>query len=186
MLKIRLMRFGKKKQPTYRLVVSEQHRDMKGSFIESLGFYNPRQNPSQKELKADRIKYWLSNGAQASPTVHNLLVDEKVIDGPKVKATRGKKQAEAETTTEEKTTKTETPSITNTPDENKDQIAEKITEEIPAETTAEISAENLENAEPVVESNLTQEAPVETAEKNETPVTDQKDQSAPAETSENN
>ncbi|TSC53572.1 MAG: small subunit ribosomal protein S16 [Parcubacteria group bacterium LiPW_39] len=90
MLVIRLTRIGKKNQPSFRVVLTEKKNPVKGKFIEILGSYNPRLKT--KQLKADRIKYWLSQGAQASPTVHNMLVSEKIIPGPKVKAWRPKKR----------------------------------------------------------------------------------------------
>lgn len=95
MLMIRLSRMGKKKQPTYRLVVSDKQKDTQNRALEILGQYNPRTNPKTIELKADRIKYWLSKGAQASPTVHNLLVDQKIIETDKVKASSGKNKKKA-------------------------------------------------------------------------------------------
>ncbi|MBU1102904.1 30S ribosomal protein S16 [Patescibacteria group bacterium] len=90
MLVIRLTRIGKKNQPVYRVVLADKRRAVKGKFQEILGNYNPRLKT--KAFKAERIKYWLSKGAQASPTVHNLLVSEKIIEGPKVKAWRPKKR----------------------------------------------------------------------------------------------
>ena len=85
MLVIRLTRVGKKKQPTYRIVVQEKHRDPWGKSIEILGHYNPRTKAF--EVKAERVKHWISQGAQASPTMHNLLITHKVIEGDKVRAT---------------------------------------------------------------------------------------------------
>lgn len=95
---IRLQRIGKKKQPTYRVVVSEKSKDLFGAQLEILGNYNPVAKPKTIELKAERIKYWLSVGAQASATVHNLLVQNGVIHGKKVQAwkpTKKSKQAAA-------------------------------------------------------------------------------------------
>ncbi|HRY52491.1 MAG TPA: 30S ribosomal protein S16 [Candidatus Portnoybacteria bacterium] len=90
MLVIRLTRIGKKNQPSYRVVLTEKTNPVRGKFQEILGSYNAQQKT--KELKADRIKYWLSKGAQASPTVHNLLVSEKIISDKKVKAWHPKKK----------------------------------------------------------------------------------------------
>lgn len=94
MLKIRLTRTGKRNQPHYRIVVAEHWRKVKGKYIEMLGFYNPRNKEIKLEKK--RIKYWLSVGAQKSPTVHNLLVDNKIIQAPKVKASTKKKPKKKE------------------------------------------------------------------------------------------
>lgn len=86
MLIIRLQRVGKKKAPTYRLVISEKARDPQDVYLESLGTYNPHAKENQFLPKADRIKFWISKGAQVSPTLHNLLVNAKVIEGKKVKS----------------------------------------------------------------------------------------------------
>ncbi len=85
MLSIRLSRIGKKKQPVYRIIVLDKQKDPWGDFIENLGFYNPRVKPREIKLKAERIKYWLEKGAQPTATVHNLLVDEKIISAEKKK-----------------------------------------------------------------------------------------------------
>lgn len=86
MLTIRLQRLGKTKRPTYRLIVSEKIHDPQYGSLEILGNYNPIINPPEINLKVDRIKYWISKGAQLSPTVHNLLVGQKVIEGKKQKS----------------------------------------------------------------------------------------------------
>ena len=96
MLSIRLSRVGKKKQPIYRVIVLDNRKDPWGDYIENLGTYNPLKTPKEVILKADRVKYWLSVGAQPSETVHNILVDEKIIDKPKVRATSPKKKAKEE------------------------------------------------------------------------------------------
>ncbi|MEA3272873.1 MAG: 30S ribosomal protein S16, partial [Patescibacteria group bacterium] len=92
MLSIRLSRVGKKKQPSYRIIVLDKRKDPWGDYLENLGFYNPRVKPKEIKLKEERIKYWLSVGAQPSATVHNLLVDAKIIEGKKMKATIIKKK----------------------------------------------------------------------------------------------
>lgn len=84
MLAIRFARIGKNKQPYYRLIINQKSQDTFGDFIENLGSYDPRSKKAS--LKAERIKHWLAQGAQASPSVYNLLIKEKVIDGPKIKA----------------------------------------------------------------------------------------------------
>lgn len=92
MLTIRLARVGKKKQPIYRLIINEKTKDTFGDFLENLGTYNPR--TKETNLKTDRIKHWLSKGAQTSNTVHNLLVNNNVIEDKKVKAWKPKKRKE--------------------------------------------------------------------------------------------
>ena len=83
MLTIRLSRVGKPKQPVYRLIISEKGRDTWGRALEFLGQYNPRANPKYINFNAERVKYWLSKGAQTSDTVRNLLIDQKIIEGKK-------------------------------------------------------------------------------------------------------
>jgi small subunit ribosomal protein S16 len=92
MLTIRLSRFGKKKKPMYRLIISEKTRDTYATALEILGSYNP----FSKELvaKKDRIDHYLSNGAQMSETVNNLLVGQGIIEGEKVKASKPGKAKE--------------------------------------------------------------------------------------------
>lgn len=90
MLRIRFTRTGKRNQPYFRIVIAEHWRKIKGKYIEILGHYNPRSK--EINLKKDRIKYWLSVGAQASPTIHNLLVNNKIIKKPKIKASKTKKK----------------------------------------------------------------------------------------------
>lgn len=80
---LRFQRIGKKKQPVYRLVVSEKARDTQGKNQEMIGFYNPTTNPKIIDLNVERIQYWLAHGAQASETVHNLLINQKIITGNK-------------------------------------------------------------------------------------------------------
>jgi len=92
MLAIRFSRTGKKKQPYFRIIVNEKTKDPWGDFLENLGVYNPRTKVA--DLKADRIKYWLSKGAQPSATVWNLLVSKEIVEGKKKKVTRiSKKRA---------------------------------------------------------------------------------------------
>ena len=102
MLVIRLTRIGKKNQPTYRVVLAEKSRPIRGKFIEILGNYNPRLKT--RVFKAERIKHWLSKGAQASATVHNLLVSEKIIEAAKVKAWQPKKKTRDARIAKEKAT----------------------------------------------------------------------------------
>ncbi len=72
-LKIRLTRTGKKKVPSYRVVVADERERRQGRFVESLGNYNPRLEQSQAVLKLERIDYWISQGAKPSQTVASIL-----------------------------------------------------------------------------------------------------------------
>jgi small subunit ribosomal protein S16 len=73
MVKIRLRRTGAKKQPHYRVVVTDSRSPRDGKFIEIIGHYNPRTEPPTVEIKADRALYWLSVGAQPSEAVKRML-----------------------------------------------------------------------------------------------------------------
>jgi len=73
MVRIRLRRVGLKKQPSYRIVVANQESPRDGRYIEIIGFYNPRTEPIQIDIKEDRALYWLSVGAQPSEPVARLL-----------------------------------------------------------------------------------------------------------------
>lgn len=86
MLRIRLQRLGRVKNPTYRLIVSEGTKDTQAGSLEILGNYNPTANPKIIDFKEDRIKHWLSVGAQPSNTVQNLLVNKGIIDASKAKS----------------------------------------------------------------------------------------------------
>lgn len=85
MLTIRLQRIGKKNSATYRLVLAEKGRDTQGRNLEILGTYNPRTKVNGFLPKADRVKYWLEKGAQASNTIHNLLLKAGLITDQKKK-----------------------------------------------------------------------------------------------------
>lgn len=82
MLKIRLQRTGRNKVSTFRIVVTESKNGPKsGKSLEVLGVYDPVNDV--KEIKVDRVKYWLSQGVGLSGTMHNFLVDRGIISGAK-------------------------------------------------------------------------------------------------------
>ena len=72
-VKLRLRRMGKKKQPTYRVVAADARSPRDGRFIESIGFYQPRSEPSVVEIDNDKAVEWLRKGAQPSEAVQKLL-----------------------------------------------------------------------------------------------------------------
>ena len=72
-VKIRLKRMGKKKQPTYRVVVADGRSPRDGRFIEAIGRYDPRQEPSIVEIDNDKALDWLRKGAQPTDPVRKLL-----------------------------------------------------------------------------------------------------------------
>ena len=73
MVRIRLRRVGAKKQPSYRVVAADKESPRDGRFLEVLGFYNPRTEPSTIQFEEDRVYYWLSVGAQPSDSVAKLF-----------------------------------------------------------------------------------------------------------------
>ena len=72
-VKLRLTRVGSKKNPIYRVVVADSRSPRDGRFIEIIGRYNPQTNPSTIELDEQKVRDWLSKGAQPSDTVARLL-----------------------------------------------------------------------------------------------------------------
>jgi len=83
MLMMRLQRIGRKNSPTYRVIITDKRESTKSNrFAEIVGTYEPKSGTI--ELKADRITHWLKMGVKASPTVHNMLVSKKIIEGKKI------------------------------------------------------------------------------------------------------
>lgn len=131
MLTIRLLRTGKKNQPSYKVVVTDKRNPPQGGkSVEEVGFFNPK--TKQKQFNKERIIYWLSVGAQASDTVHNMLVNEKIIDQPKRKIIFTKKEPEP---VKEESPK---PAVAESSDEAKPVVEETKKEEpAPVEPIAE-------------------------------------------------
>ena len=73
MVKIRLKRIGAKKKPFYRIIVADSRAPRDGKFIEQVGTYDPKTNPSIINVDGEKVKKWLSNGAQPTETVKKLL-----------------------------------------------------------------------------------------------------------------
>ncbi len=80
MLRIRLSRTGAKKQPSYRIVVSDAKFKRDGRIVERIGHYNPRTEPLEYLINEDRALYWLSVGAQPSDAVERLLSKQGTMD----------------------------------------------------------------------------------------------------------
>ena len=80
MVKIRLRRAGAKKKPTYRVVVADARSPRDGRFIEIVGHYDPRAEPSTFEVHEDRVFHWLSVGAQPTDVVRKLLLNKGTLD----------------------------------------------------------------------------------------------------------
>ncbi|ACL25540.1 30S ribosomal protein S16 [Chloroflexus aggregans] len=80
MVKIRLRRTGKTKQPSYRIVVADSRSPRDGKFIETIGYYLPTRQPKVLEVNADRARYWLGVGAQPTDVVVKLLKRVNILD----------------------------------------------------------------------------------------------------------
>jgi small subunit ribosomal protein S16 len=78
MLKIRLRRGGATHAPFYRVVVSDSQKVPGASTVEQIGHYDPKRNPADVKIDTDRVNYWISKGAQLSPTVKSLMKKLKV------------------------------------------------------------------------------------------------------------
>ena len=79
MVKIRLKRIGAKKAPFYRVVVADSRYPRNGRFIEEVGFYDPMTEPATVKLDSEKIKKWISNGAQPTDTVREILKKAAVL-----------------------------------------------------------------------------------------------------------
>ncbi len=86
MLAIRLKRIGRTNDPSFRIIVQDHRRSPKKTrgLVEYVGSYDARKGTPQ--IDGERVKYWMEKGARPSDTVHNLLIDAKVITGKKVNA----------------------------------------------------------------------------------------------------
>ena len=129
MLKIRLQRVGRKHEPVFRLVLTDSKNSTKsGRFLEILGSHDMRR-PSN-DFKTERITHWISKGAQMSGTVHNMLVDLKIVKGKKInvlpkKSPILKEEAKAEEAAPKAEAPAEAPA--ETPKEEKEETKEKET-----------------------------------------------------------
>ncbi len=103
MVRIRLRRVGRKKQPSYRVVVADSRSPRDGRYLEIIGFYNPRTQPATITVKEDRVLYWLGVGAQPSEPVSRLLTKigslsryERLRQGEALEALLAEAEAAAE------------------------------------------------------------------------------------------
>ncbi len=119
MLIIRLQRVGRIHEPSFRIVLTDSKFGPKsGKPVEVLGSYDPRKGKGTNHVDGEKVKYWISKGAQLSETVHNYLVDEKVITAKKINvlpknkiinANKAKKDAEDAKEAERKAKETPAP-----------------------------------------------------------------------------
>ena len=79
MLRIRLKRIGKKKQPSYRIVVADSRSPRDGRPVQEIGHYNPMTNPPEVVIDGERAMYWVGQGAQPSEAVSRILVRQGLL-----------------------------------------------------------------------------------------------------------
>ena len=100
-LKIRLSRFGAKKQPTYRVVVAEERSKRDGRIVEKIGHYDPRTDPPTVVMNEERTKYWLGVGARPTDALGPILKRAGITDKcVKRHTARKSKSAKAEASAE--------------------------------------------------------------------------------------
>lgn len=78
-VKIRLARHGAKKKPFYRIVIADCDSPRDGRFLETVGTYNPVQDPAEVTINKERIAYWMGQGAAPTDTVRSLLKKEGLL-----------------------------------------------------------------------------------------------------------
>jgi|TARA_B110000263_G_scaffold245116_1_gene254172 small subunit ribosomal protein S16 len=153
-VKLRLMRMGKKKQPTYRVVAADSRKARNGRFIEALGFYDPRRDPSVIEIDNDKAVAWLRNGAQPTERVEKLLKISGAwtdFSGEQVDATPPAPSPVVAPVAEEPVA---------------EEVAEEpVAEEAPVEEVAEEPVAEEAPVEEIAEEPVAEEAPVEEKEK---------------------
>jgi len=153
-VKLRLMRMGKKKQPTYRVVAADSRKARNGRFIEALGFYDPRRDPSVIEIDNDKAVAWLRNGAQPTERVEKLLKISGAwtdFSGEQVDATPPAPSPVVAPVAEEPVA---------------EEVAEEpVAEEAPVEEIAEEPVAEEAPVEEIAEEPVAEEAPVEEKEK---------------------
>lgn len=93
MVRIKLARVGKSKDTSFRVIVTDRTKDPFGNYLEVVGTYNPRTKPKHINLNKERILYWISKGAQPTDSLHNLFVNQGIIEGKSVKVNRTTKNA---------------------------------------------------------------------------------------------
>lgn len=136
--------------PSFRIVVTEHTESTKtGNFVEKLGTYNPK--TKEQNLNAERIKYWLSVGAKASGTMHNMLISAGVIEGKKInvlprKSPPKKEEEAAKEAPQAGQAATEAP-VEAAPEAKTEESAKEEVTETPKE---EVKAEGQASAEPAV------------------------------------
>jgi len=80
---MRLKRMGARKKPFYRIVVTDVRSSRDGKYIEKVGWYDPKEDPSKTEIDKERVEYWLSKGVKPTETVCSILKKHGIVSSPK-------------------------------------------------------------------------------------------------------
>ena len=181
-VKLRLMRMGKKKQPTYRVVAADSRKARNGRIIEAVGFYDPRRDPSVIEIDNEKAVGWLRNGAQPTERVEKLLKITGAWDEFKGQAAGTSVTAAPEPKAEAVAAPVEDAPAEDAPAE--DAPAEEASvEDAPAEDAPaeDAPAEEASVEEAPVEEASVEDAPVEEAPVEDAPVEEASAEEAPVE-----
>ena len=151
-VKLRLVRTGKKKQPTYRLVAADSRFPRNGRFIEILGTYEPRHDPSVIKFDNDRAVHWLQHGAQPTETVEKLLrisgAWEQFTGKPLEPVVYPEKKSAPIEASEEVAEEASEEVAEEVAEEASEEVAEEVTEEVAEEVAEEASEEVTESENP--------------------------------------
>jgi len=181
-VKLRLMRMGKKKQPTYRVVAADSRKARNGRIIEAVGFYDPRRDPSVIEIDNEKAVGWLRNGAQPTERVEKLLKITGAWDEFKGQAAGTSVTAAPEPKAEAVAAPVEDAPAEDAPAEDapaeEASVEDAPAEEAPAE---EASAEEASVEDAPAEDAPAEDAPAEEASVEEAPVEDAPAEEAPVE-----
>ncbi len=142
---VRLQRVGRKHEPVFRLVLTDSKNSPKsGKFLDILGSYDARRG-DKSEFNAEKIKNWMAKGAKVSDTVHNLLIDKKIITGKKINNLPKKLPIVSEKVAEEpKSAPAEAVAPTSTePTETETAPEPEVVAEVAAEPTPEAKSEEV-------------------------------------------
>lgn len=164
MLMIRLQRTGRKHEPTFRLVLTDSKNGPKsGKFLEILGSHDPR-HKDLTSIKGDRIKEWMTKGVQLSGTVHNLLIEKKVIEGKKINVLPKKTPIVKEVVAEKAAPVAAPAPIEVAPVAPVEEVVAEIAPEVIAEAPVEVAPEEapavVEETAVVAEAPVAEEKPV--------------------------
>jgi len=146
MLIIRLQRAGKRHKPEFRIILAEKQSAASKKFQEILGYYNPR-NKAFTVKDEPRLKYWIDQHVELSPTVHNLFINKELMTGSKVQAFKVPKKPAEQAPTESggvEPVAEEAPAVAPAAEAPADAPAEAAPEvptEVPAPATPEVAPE---------------------------------------------